>query len=114
MSDTPHLLQRIILGGKHYSLENVPRDGDCFFHCITGYAHGSALHSQQYQREVCNTVFNNWEQWGQEICLYHGEGMMMYLFRGSLLMHKGWATNFEIDVTSLLYCSNCDKFADIL
>ena len=66
------LVERVSLGGKDYCTENVPGDGNCYFHCISAYAYGNTSHSREYRREVCITIFNDWEQWehkvGQDIC----------------------------------------------
>ena len=97
------LVEQVSLGGNDYWIENVPGDGNCFFHCISAYANGNTSYSHEYRREVCTSIFNDWELWEHKVGLFHGSQMTRYLYWGSLLKHNGWATNCEIEATSLIY-----------
>ena len=97
------LVERVALGGKDYCTENVPGDGNCYFHCISAYAYGNTLHSREYRREVCTTIFNDWEQWEHKDGLFHGIQMTRYLYWGSMLKLNGWAANCETEATSFIY-----------
>ena len=95
------LIERLSLADNEYCIENVPGDGNCFFHCISTYAHGNTLHFQQYRLDVCGNIFNNWQQWEHKVHLFHGGDMSKFLHWCSMIRANGWATNCEIDATWL-------------
>lgn len=97
------LVERLSLADNEYCIENVPGDGNCFFHCISTYAHGNTLHSEQYRLDVCGNIFNNWQQLEHKVHLLHGGDMSKFLYWCSMIKASGWATNCETDATSLLY-----------
>ena len=64
--------QRITIDHHEYFVENVPGDGNSFFHCLSMAIYGDYSRTREYRNIVCHTIFNNWEDWHEKVELFHG------------------------------------------
>ena len=53
------VFQRISIDNLEYFFEQVPGDGNCFFHCLSVVVNGDFSRSIQYRHIVYRTIYNN-------------------------------------------------------
>ena len=91
------LLSEVSLQDR-FVIQNVPGDGSCFFNCLSGFINGDFLHTQFYRDGICKFIYSvNWDQWSENISVYHRCGLTQELYKFSIIMNRGWATNCEIE-----------------
>ena len=90
------LLSEVSLQDR-FAIQNVPGDGSCFFHCLSGFINGDFLHTQFYRDGICKFIYLNWDQWSEKVSIYHRCGLTQELYKFSMIMNRGWATTCEIE-----------------
>ena len=86
--------------GRKYHLENVPGDGNCFFHCLSVLQAGDYSCTKEFRHQICQTIFNNWDEWHAKASLFHGPQITKYTYWGTMLKCNGWATSCEIELAA--------------
>ena len=99
------VLQCISIEDVQYFIENVPGDGNCFFHCLSVAVFGDFSRSRELRNSVCHTIYNNWQDWHEKVKIFHGPSMTKYNYWGSMIKLNGWASSSEIEATALIF--NC-------
>ena len=66
-------------------------------------AYGDFSRSREYRNIVCQTIFNNWQNWHEAVELFHGPLMTRYKYWGSMIKLNGWAKSSEIEAAAHIF-----------
>lgn len=105
MSNRMLALDTINIQGLDFCVENVPGDGNCFYHCLSVCTAGDYSRTLQYRHQICQNIFRNWDNWQRRVSVAHGPDMTIYNYWGKMLKLNAWATNCEIEVPAMIL--NC-------
>ena len=102
-SQSSTFLPKISIQNCDYQVENVPGDGNCFFHCLSMAFYGNFSRSDVLRYTICQTILNNWKQWENKVEIFHGPQITHQKYRTSMLELNDWAASCEIEAASQLF-----------
>lgn len=92
-------------------VQNVPCDGNCFFHCLSLSMHDNFSMSDNYRNEICGYILRNWEFFSDNIEL--GQYSPLSYFN-SMILGKEYASSCEIEVASKLFCREINVWLECI
>ena len=92
----------VIIQGQDYPLVNVSDDGDCFLHCLSILIAGDYSRTKYYRQTICRSILTNWNNWQENVALFHDTRTTYNSYQRMMLQSNGWATNCEIEAASLI------------
>ncbi len=102
----PIVVNRVCIQNQVYSLYDVPRDGSCYFHCISLSQHENMLHSKSYRRAICCIIIHNWSELGDYVKICHGPTMTLARYFSEMRNGSEYATVCEIQATCNLLATS--------
>jgi len=88
-----------------YAVQNVPGDGNCFFHCVSLAFFGNLSHSHQLRQEICSNIAENWFLWEDTVAAYQENMPTRLSYVNFMLSRHGFATTAEImSAADVLQC----------
>ena len=85
-----------------YQIQNVPGDGNCFFHCLSLKMFGDCKNSSNIRTNTCGFVLQNWASMENKVKLHHSITNRAQ-YAQSMIYRNGYATACEIEAASIYY-----------
>ena len=86
---------------RMYKVQDVPGDGNCFFHCLSLCLFGDISRSKELKRKVCLHIASEWDSFKDRMALYHDEKFAnTERYLSKMIERNGWVTALEVRVAS--------------
>ena len=85
-----------------FNIQNVPGDGNCFFHCLSLNMFGDCKNSSNIRTNTCGFVLQNWYSMENKVNLQHSITNRAHYAR-QMIYKNGYATACEIEAASVYY-----------
>lgn len=94
-----------------FGVQNVPGDGNCFFHCLSLSMHDNFSMSDNYRNDICGYILRNWEFFSDNIELEQYSSLSYF---NSMILGKEYASSCEIEVASKLFCREINVWLECI
>ena len=98
----PSNLPATNIHGTNFMIVDVPKDGNCFFHCLSFHNHGDFTKSTAYRRAISTYVYNNWDQYHELASICHAENITSQNYLQKLQNENVWATACEVKAAAVV------------
>ena len=85
-----------------YLVQDVPPDGNCFFHCLSHAVARNFDNSQMFRNLICQRIVNAWDYWQNKVQMYHGHAMSLDVYKTGMMDGNWWAHASEIEAAYYL------------
>ena len=89
-------------GVRNFLVQDVPGDGNCFFHCLSVAMDGGLADSKMLRNIICGFILQNWQDWESEVTLFHDNITSKLLYSHKMIQQNGWATSAEIKAAAII------------
>ena len=85
-----------------FNIQNVPGDGNCFFHCLSLNMFGDCKNSSNIRTNTCGFVLQNWYSMENKVNMQHSITNRAH-YAQQMIYKNGYATACEIEAASVYY-----------